>query len=818
MRRNTRRNTSRIHSTPLSLKAALLGAAAFSAIPVAAPVTPAVAQQVALEEIVVTTRKRDERLLDIPVSIVAISADQLENYGLSDLQDIAKIVPGLTFDRSVTQNDYRPAIRGLQAEQGRTSVGLLIDDIDITSENLQVPGGGSLARLQLVDVERIEVVKGPQAALYGRSAFGGAVNYITKRPSLTDVDFRGTAEAHSESGFELRAAAGAPLVEDKFGIRVNAFAFDERGSYRNTVSGDYVGGGDGVGISGAFLAQVTENLSIYGRLEYADESYDPQAAFVINGNTDVQLDAGAQTVLGVATTRIFTGPLIDNPIGFDINPRTGDDYKGIDVEYFRATLIADWDVGAVGLKSLTSWVDANDNIFQDNDFVTGSVNGVVTGAFQETERINDTHQFSQELRLTSQGEGALQWMVGGLYWEEEVDQFGSNDTGLALGPIFDADVASFYNSRDGAGRGVARDTYHQSVFGWLEYAISDELYASAEVRYTDETIDYSLDFDPPFDFFFGVITTGGTTPPILLSFGAVTGTDFERVKESYTIPRFALSYRPSDDLNLYASVGKGVKPAGFQSGAIFELDIPYERETLWSYEVGAKTLLADGALAFNTAAFYQDYSDQQVSSQIFNEESQQLQPVIENAGKSTIWGLEFEANWRATEELTLSGAYTYINAEFDDFRVISTSASRIGESGCGELLTFDGTAPPACVLIKDGNKPADLPTHQLNFNANYTAALNNDWDWFVDASARFTSKRFLSTANVATQPSYWRVDAQVGATNGALRAALFADNLFDDDTIVDGNLYVDFFNGFAPSGFGYRPDPLKVGLRLNYRL
>lgn len=660
----------------------------------------------------------------------------------------------------------------MQAEQGRTSVGLLIDDVDITSENLQVAGAGLLARLQLVDGERIEVVKGPQAALYGRSAFGGAVIYITKRPSLTDVDFRGTAEAHSESGFELRAAAGAPLVEDKFGIRVNAFVFDERGSYRNTVSGDYVGGGDGLGVSGAFLAQITENLSVYGRMEYADESYEPQAAFVINGNTDVQLDAGAQTVLGRTTTRIFTGPLIDSPIGFDINPRTGDDYKGIDVEYFRATLIADWDLDAVAVKSITSWVDANDNIFQDNDFVSGSVNGIVTGAFQETERINDTHKFSQELRLTSQGEG----------------------------------------------RGVARDTYHQSVFGWLEYAISDDLYASAEVRYTDETIDYSLDFDPPFNFFFGVISLGGAVPPILSSFGAVSGTDFERIKESYTIPRFALSYRPSDDLNLYASVGKGVKPASFQSGAIFELDRPYDRETLWSYEVGAKTLLAEGALAFNTAAFYQDSSDQQVSSQIFNEESQQLQPVIENADKSTIWGLEFEANWRATEELTLSGAYTYINAEFDDFRVVSTSASRIGESGCGELLLFDGSTPPACLLIKDGNKPADLPTHQLNFNANYTAALNNTWDWFADLSVRHTSKRFLSTANVATQPSYWREDAQIGATDGNLRAALFADNLFDDDTIVDGNLYVDFFNGFAPSGFGYRPDPLKVGIRLNYRM
>ncbi|MEQ8507735.1 MAG: TonB-dependent receptor [Rhodospirillaceae bacterium] len=799
-----------------SLKGSLLLSAAMAAaVPMTFNVAPAHAQGIALEEIIVTTRKREENLLDIPVSIVAISADQLDNYGLNDLEDIAKIVPGLTFDRSVSQNDYRPAIRGLQAEQGRTSVGLLIDDIDITSENLQVAGGGSLARLRLVDVERIEVVKGPQAALYGRSAFGGAINYITKRPSLTEADAKGTFEVHSESGFEVKASGGAPLVEDKFGVRFNAYYFDERGSYKNTVSDAYVGGGDGVGIAGAFQAQVTENLSVYGRMEYSDESYDPQAAFVLNGNTDIALDANAQTVLGRTTTRIFTGPLIDTPIGFDIDPRTGEDYRGIDVENFRATIIADWDLDSVGITSLTGWVDSNDNIFQDNDFVSGSVNGVVTGAFQETERINDTHQFSQEIRVFSQGEGALQWLAGALYWEEEVDQFGSNDTGLALGPILDSDVEFFYLSRDGEGRGVARDTYHKSAFAWAEYAFTDTLFGSAEVRYTEETIDYSLDFEPQFDFFFGVISLGGAAPPILSSFGFVSGTDFERIKETYTIPRFALSYRPSDELNIYASVGKGVKPSGFQSGAIFELDIPYDRETLWSYEVGAKTLLMDGSLAFNTAAFYQDYSDQQVSSQILNQTSGQLQPVIENAGKSTIWGLEFDANWKATENLTLSGSYVYTNAEFDSFEVISTSASRIGESGCAELIP---STPPACLLVKDGNTPADLPEHQLNLNANYTAQLTDTWDWFIDASARYTSKRFLSTANVATQPSYWRVDAQLGARNDQIRAAIFAENLLDDDTVTDGNLYVDFFNGFAPSGFGYRPEPLTVGLRVNFTM
>lgn len=777
--------------------------------------TPALAQEAVLEEIIVTARKREENLIDIPVAITAISGETVENFGLNDLQDVAKIVPGLTFDRSVTQNDFAPALRGLQAEQGRNSVGLLIDDIDISSQNVQVAGGGSLARLRLVDIERIEVVKGPQAALYGRSAFGGAVNYITRRPSLTESSLKAGFDVHSESGHEITVSGGAPLAEGTLGVRINAYYFDERGSYKNTVSDEYVGGGDGMGISAAFLLQASENLSFYGRLEYSDESYAPQAAFVINGNTDVNLDSGAQTVLGRETVRIFTGPLVDGDIRFDINHRTGEDYRGMDAEYSRATLITDWDGGSFGLRSLTSWVNSDDDIFQDNDFVSGSVNGMVVGAFQETERVNDTDQISQEVRIYSQTDGTFQWLLGALYWKEDVEQFGSNDTGLAFrGPILDSDVAAFYDTRDGEGRNVNRYTDHKSVFAWGEYALSDKLFASAEVRYTDEEIQHILDFEPPFNFFYGVLSLGGVAPPVLISFGQVTGYHSETIMEKYVIPRVALSYRPDDNTNLYAAIGKGVKPSGFQDGAVFTLDRPFDRESLWSYEVGAKMLLMGGSLAFNAAGFYQDYTDQQVSSQIFNEEAQQLQPVIENAGKSTIWGLEFEANWRATEELTLSGAYTYINGEFNNFRVVSTSASRIGESGCGEFLP----QAPACLLIKDGNRPADLPEHQLNINGNYTANLNANWDWFVDLSSRYTSERFVSSANVATQDGYWRVDAQIGARSENMRAAVYVDNLLDDDTVTDGNLYVDFFNGFAPSGFGYRPIPLTVGLRVSYSM
>ncbi len=372
-------------------------------------------------------------------------------------------------------------------------------------------------------------------------------------------------------------------------------------------------------------------------------------------------------------------------------------------------------------------------------------------------------------------------------------------------------------SRDGQGRDFGRDTFHTSVFAWTEYAVTPEIYITAEGRYTEEDIDYAVNFEPPFDFFFGLLP--GATPgnPILISFGRTSGNDFAEIKESYFTPRFSLSYRPSDDLNLYASVAKGVKPSGNSTGGIlrFGETTSYDQETLWAYEVGAKTRLADGQLALDGAFFYQDYKDQQVASQIFNQETQLLQGVIENAGKSTIWGIEVAGNWLVNDNFSLNGAYTFIDAQFDEFRVVSTSANRIGEAGCGELLTFDGAIPPACLLIYDGNRPTDLPKHQLTLTGTYTDQLTENWNWFAEANVRYSSRRELESANIAWQEAYWMTDVRWGINNDNYRIALFADNLFDDDTVTDANTYLDFFNNFSPAPFAKLPQPLTVGLRVN---
>lgn len=773
-----------------------------------------------IEEILVTARKREENLQDIPIAITAVTAEEMINRGINDLRDLSRFIPSVTFDRSITQGDFRPAIRGLQAETGRTSVGLLIDGIDVTGEALQSSGGGFLVNPGNLDIDRVEVVKGPQAALYGRAAFGGAINYISKRPSLTETEYMGSGEATDQGGFRGKGGISVPAIDGKLGVRLFGYYYDERGAFRNEKSGDYVGGSNGAGATLSLLASPSEDSSLFFTLSYSDESFDPQAAFLVAGTTVVTPTANQAKVIGAGPRTIFTGKVQPQAIFYDLDPKTNGnrDYPGADSEKFRGALIGDWDLGPISIRSLSSFINMEYSAYQDNDFVTFPAGELITGAVQETERGNTTQQFSQEISLQSNSEGPLQWTVGGLYWNESVAQYESNDTGLAFGPISEADRIGFFNEVNQLPRRFFnRDTEHFSVYGFAEYDFTDKLSVSVEGRYVSETIDYDLN-QPDFIFFYGVIASGVDGEPNLLTVAAVDAIDRATVEEDYFIPKLTLSYQANDDMNFYASVGTGVKPGGFNTGGVilFDDSASYKREDLTAYELGAKTNWLDGTLQINVAGFLQKYENQQVRSQIFREDLQQLGGVIENAGKSTIWGLEFEAAAQPTEHLTLSLAYTYLNAEFDEFKVLSNSASRIMELPDCTAITFaEGTDAErsTCELDRSGLSPADLPEHRAVGRVVYRNTLTEDIDWFVDGTVMYTGERFAETSNVVIQSAATTVDLIGGIEQGNWRVALFARNLFDNDNVTDAQPYINFQTGFTPSAFGYLADPRTIGIR-----
>ncbi|MGI9307793.1 MAG: TonB-dependent receptor plug domain-containing protein, partial [Gammaproteobacteria bacterium] len=245
----------------------------------------------ALEEIVVTARKTAENLQEVPLAITALGEDDIERLGIKNLNQIVQQDSSVQFDEGFTPSDTRVTIRGLSPTRGRPNVATLVDGIDVGSEAVSNPGGSVLVNPRLLDIQRIEIVKGPQSALYGRSAFAGAIQYVTKDPSdVLEGDI--SVDANSEEDKQVRGSLSVPLASS-LGMLINAYAWDNEGYYNNSVTGAPLGGGEGAGGSVTFKFEPTDDLSFKWRTEYTDDETAPMAQTGLNA-FNKWYDAGNQ--------------------------------------------------------------------------------------------------------------------------------------------------------------------------------------------------------------------------------------------------------------------------------------------------------------------------------------------------------------------------------------------------------------------------------------------------------------------------------------------------------------------------------------------
>lgn len=265
----------------------------------AAPTTVSAQEEgaVAIDEIVVTARKREETLQDIPLAVTAITAEQIQTGGIKDVEDAIQLDASLNFDQGFAPYDTRIVIRGLSPTRGRPNVATLVDGVDISSESIGVAGGSLLINPRLLDIERIEVVKGPQSALYGRSAFAGAIQYVTKDPSQ---EFEGSVDVTGGNYDyrEYKAEFSAPIISEKLGFRVTALKYEEEGYYRNTLTGNLLGGSEGEGVAATLKLQATDSLDFKFRYEYSHDSFEQQAQANTGFNGVNTVPAGASVCNG----------------------------------------------------------------------------------------------------------------------------------------------------------------------------------------------------------------------------------------------------------------------------------------------------------------------------------------------------------------------------------------------------------------------------------------------------------------------------------------------------------------------------------------
>jgi iron complex outermembrane recepter protein len=489
-----------------------------------------------LDEIVVTARRREENLQDVSLSITAIPASEIEKRGIASIDDIARLDASLIYDKGYSATDNRISIRGLSPTRGRATVAVLVDGIDTSSESIAFGGGSLLATNRLLDLQSVEIVKGPQSALYGRSAFAGAVQYVTKDPSDTPEGAL-RAEFGDYGRQEYTGSYSAPIGE-RFGFRANAVYWSEDGIYRNQITGRKVGDGDGWGVALTGKWDPTEALDIKARLEFTDDRFgeSPTAQLPVNAiltrpvaGSTCQNTAGGSVaaVMGACptgSTRVYSptstfgvfpssnhvyawrGTIPDADrlaVRLDPNPRTGVDYPGSTREIARATVVLNWDIGPGTLTSLTGFTDASFDFLEDGDFDSGVVNGMDlslrAASFDYT---NDTQQISQEIRYRSDFDGPVNFTIGGLYWNEDAEQIARSVNVFCLGPVpansffpGQPPIAASCGTRGpnevlglltAIPRPNGREIDHKSVFGVLEWKFAERWKATLEGRYGDE--------------------------------------------------------------------------------------------------------------------------------------------------------------------------------------------------------------------------------------------------------------------------------------------------------------------------------------------
>ena len=823
------------------MKASVVSCVSICAGVVAGAAAPAISQSTGaapatLDEITVTARRREESLQEVPLSITAFTATDIQRAGISSFGDVAKLTPSLVFDQDFGANDTRPTIRGLPATRGRPPVGVLIDGIDVSSEAIATAGGGILLNLRLLDLERIEVVKGPQSALYGRVAFGGAINYITAKPGDV-LSGRVNATVASGDTYEVGGAVGGPLGDSGWRARLYGGHSQSDGFNRNIVSGENLGGYDATQGSIAFDYTGGEQFSLRGFLSYGDQENEQQPYYQYStiDNSTVPLplpsNVAGQRVgnltLPASIRSLLPGAFVGRQaVQVSVDPRTGKDYAGSSLKSKFGTVQADWKLAAATVTGTVGYLDATATNFQDIEGyglrqaqvalpAPGGLAEPLGSAF-EFNTVDDVRQLSQELRVSNLDAERTRWAVGALHWSEEYRQNNKTFATILSAPGASAALNTRLINSNVSSSLSGRDTDHSSVYGLLEHDFTDSLTVGIEARYYWEDFEY--------DFPTSILVLGPGTTPLAAPARPPQVSDI-KLDATYFAPKLTAEYRMSKDAMFYASIGKGVKPAGISTVGVFNslADNVYDAETLWNFELGAKTSWMDNRVVVNAALFFMDYKDKQVSTLVVDAtQPTGLRGVVSNAGGAEVRGAELEASLFLTRNLRLTAAYTFLDAEYTEFIEFSRNSSNIALAGRCEIVTVGtGSQSTQCKLDLAGNRLERAPRGAATATLTYTHPISNGSSVIAELAAQYQGKRYFDQYNAQFFDSFVNTDARLTFERGNWSVTAYVENLFDDDTIRSGFTQGDFFGLFSsPGSRSYvliAPDPVRGGLRASYR-
>jgi len=772
-----------------TFKAALTASVALGSLAFAAPVMAQDngTQVQTVDDIVVTARRREESLQETPLAIAAVTSEELKSARIERLADLAKIAPGLSFTPLFGAQNQLPIIRGAAQTFGQLNVGVFLDGVYLS--------GKAGVDLEMAALERIEVVRGPQSALYGQNTFAGAINYISQRPSAV---MTGDLEATvGDNGlYKFTGGLSGPITED-LGFRIGAYSRQFDGWYESAIDGGKIDYSETYGFSGTLDWAPSDRFSAVLRASYSEEDSGQPASVVVRNNVYPATPAGAHA--SITRNLLYMGEL--GPVDKDaiyVNTRhvggeVGD--YGTRQDTFRTNLTLDYDFGPAALTSITAYSKRNAEYTYDGDnticdraggcpnfgwpFAPPLAEG--SSGLATSSAVEAYTDFSQELRLASTGDTRLSWLLGAYYYKGEVDAVQRSLSGFAN----PATVAAFGFPR------MITDTESLSVFGSLSYDVTDKFSTTFELRYQQEDQTYSQ----------APTSATATDPATIRVLNLSESFDF-------VTPRLILNYQIEPGKMVYGSIARGAKTGGFNTNInIFDDQRTFDPEYSWNYELGGKFDWLDRRLRTNIALFYTAWEDQQTACQneitAFPGSNSTQRTYTCNVAEATVYGLELDGTLRVSDVFTIVGSYAYTHARYDSF-VDDSLAGTLAQLGL-PAWDFEGRSLPY------------VPDHRLTVSPRINVHAFGDYDFEGRLDVQHQTKTFVRADNMQHFDAKTTVDLRLALRSDRLSYQFFVNNLFDDDTPTAAVRFYDATNYSVASPLVTAPDRRLIGFTVGYQ-
>jgi iron complex outermembrane receptor protein len=682
------------------------------------------AESQGLEEILVTARKRDENMQDVPASVSALSAGELERRFDSDIRDFAGASPNIVIDDTQQGPGGVAAIyiRGIGVGDVEKSVdpavGVVFDDVYI--------GQSSGSLLKAIDIDRVEVLRGPQGTLFGRNATGGVINLARSRPTY-DLTGKARATYGRFDTFKVEGVASTGLTDKVSGAyeKSDGYIFNRFYNQPGQRSEFYA-------VSGALLFEPTDNLDIQVSYDHQKTKQDPPQLLAVNRPTDLFCTAYAQC---------SPSPGV---------PTSGDRYvsvsdarleKNATFKLDMAVAKATYDVGSdMQLDYILGWLKTDETITQDFD----------TSPFTlyHTDRPARWRQTTNELRLTKGGSGPVTFVLGAYLWDSQYTINLKNYIGFAGPPLLTS------------AQDVTQTNKSWAIYGEGDYDLTDKLTLTLGARYTKDKKS-SIVNDLPVLIYGSLVEAN---PIVTLPGNIVMANPVKASWKKFT-PRVSLRYEFSDDAMVYALWSRGYRGGGFNGrpATLGAATIPYDPETLDNYEVGFKAEFADSRVRLNGSAFVMKYSDMQQDLDVpapgtsTGRENRTI-----NASSAEFKGFELDLTARLFDGFTLNGNLGYLDAKYKDF--------------LGDIYST-GTPVDASFL-----KIRRAPKWTGSLGGTYEADIGNDASAWISGDVRYIGGHeitFLNNPNLRNGGQFL-VDASINARFNQTTVSLFGKNLANE--------------------------------------